>query len=81
MMTKFFQSPSGMFFLGALSSAPLFGVYMYFGPIIVVASPVYALYLFLNNGETSFKTIRKLLGFILGALCSWIAIYFLFVKH
>lgn len=54
---------------------------MYFGPIIVVASPVYALYLFLNNGESSFKTIRQIFGFILGALCSWIAIYFIFFKY
>lgn len=80
-MKNFFQSPSVLFFLGALSSAPLFGVYMYFGPIVVVTSPVYFLYKFFNNGESSLKAIRQAASFILGALCSWLAIYFLFVKH
>jgi hypothetical protein len=81
-MKGFLQLPSTLFLLGALSSLPLFGIYMYFGPIVVIATPIYALYLFLNNGESALKTIQSLASFVCGALVSWITIYFAFItKH
>lgn len=54
---------------------------MYFGPLIVIASPIYALYLFVNKGEASLNELRRIFSFIAGALCSWLLIYFLYIKH
>jgi len=77
---KKLTSPSVLFLLGAFSSAPLFGIYMYFGPLVLLVSPIYFLNKFFNADEPSLKKIRQTASFIFGALCGWLAIYFLFVK-
>jgi|GEM_PF-2532551 len=53
---------------------------MYFGPLVLLVSPIYFLNKFFNADEPSLKKIRQTASFIFGALCGWLAIYFLFVK-
>jgi hypothetical protein len=64
-----------LFLLGVLSNGLLFGVYMWFGAFLLLVTPLYSLYLFLNEGVNSIKKIGSTLSFIGGATCGWVAIF------
>jgi hypothetical protein len=76
-MKKLIQSRLLFFIFGAISSAPLFGVYMYFGPIILIMTLIISLV----SNEDSLKELGRMFSFIFGAMLGWAAMYFLWIKH